>query len=339
MFRVSATDVWLRERYGNGRAYFPNDDGIFDFREENAEFMHLEVEGTPEARPSSSTVTPTPRPLTLSATATGPSTPRSYPGFSSVVSQTGSRRGNSSFSLELVQGRITDFSKSQPNVQKLGQTFVEMAEATANVLHVTAAAEWEFGEDHVVVTANGMEVKDCAGTQGLKFWNVNSQTYFTVPEEDLQAPARKRSRKSLAHMDTVDPLDFEELKTEMSRIHEKLDKVFSLTRDSPIPAGLRILHWHAKLPYHSTPATYHLVASASLGVSGVSMSGLRIWMVGYRRTVLVVEVHGVWQRRLGSMDWMTLSKDCKASLEKNYRLITFVLALLKATIYLNKRFL
>ena len=122
--------------------------------------------------------------------------------------------------------------------------FVEMTEATANILHVTAAVEREFGEDHVVVTADGLEVKDCAGTQGLKFWKVNSRKVFAVPEEDLQAPVRKRSRKSRAHMDTVDPLDFEdtleELKTEISRMHEKLDKVFSLTRDSPIAAGLRI---------------------------------------------------------------------------------------------------
>ena len=122
--------------------------------------MHLEVEGTPAARPSSSTITPTPRPLTLSATASGPSTPRNYPGFSLVVSQSGSRRVNGSFSLKLVQGWITDFSNSRPNFQKLGKTFVEMTEATANVLHVTAAAEREFGEDHIVVTADGLEVKD-----------------------------------------------------------------------------------------------------------------------------------------------------------------------------------
>ena len=73
---------------------------------------------------------------------------------------------------------------------------------------------------------------------------VNSRNFFAVLEEDLRAPVRKRSRKSRAHMD-ADPLDFEEtldeLKTEVARMHEKLDKVFSLTRDSPVPAGLRIL--------------------------------------------------------------------------------------------------
>ena len=38
-----------------------------------------------------------------------------HTGFSSVVSQSGSRRGNSSFGLKLVQGRITNFSNSRPN--------------------------------------------------------------------------------------------------------------------------------------------------------------------------------------------------------------------------------
>ena len=39
-----------------------------------------------------------------------------------------------------------------------------------------------------MVTTDGLEVKDCPGTQGLKFWKVNSRKFFAVPEEDLLAP-------------------------------------------------------------------------------------------------------------------------------------------------------
>jgi hypothetical protein len=52
-----------------------------------------------------------------------------------------------------------------------------------------------FGEDYVVVTADGLEVKDGPGTQGLKSWKVNSRKFFAVPEDDLLAPTRKRSRR------------------------------------------------------------------------------------------------------------------------------------------------
>ena len=83
-----------------------------------------------------------------------------------------------------------EFLNSWPNFRKLGQMYVEMK---GNVLHVTAAAQREFGEDYVVVTADGLEVKDCTGPQGTKFWKVNSRKLFSVPEDDLVAPVWKRS--------------------------------------------------------------------------------------------------------------------------------------------------
>lgn len=94
-----------------------------------------------------------------------------------------------------MQAHITEICNNRLNFQKLGQTFVEMSEAPANVLHVTAAAQRMFGEDYVVVTADGLEVKDGPGTQGLKSWKVNSRKFFAVPEDDLLAPTRKRSRR------------------------------------------------------------------------------------------------------------------------------------------------
>ena len=135
-----------------------------------------------------------------------------------------------------------------------------MTEATANVLHVTAAAQREFGEDYVVVTADGLKVKDCTGTKGLKFWKVNSRKFFAVPEDDLIAPVQKRRRRADTALDSLDFKDAMEglkndLRDEMSVLHGKLDKVFTLTQDSAIPAGLRILlHDALKCKIcHSTP--------------------------------------------------------------------------------------
>ena len=36
-----------------------------------------------------------------------------------------------------------------------------------NVLNVTAAAQREFGDNYMIVTVDGLEVKDSTGTQGI----------------------------------------------------------------------------------------------------------------------------------------------------------------------------
>ena len=59
-----------------------------------------------------------------------------------------------------------EFCNNRPKFKKLGQTFLELTETMANVLHITAAVQWEFGDVYVVVTADGLEVKDSSGTQG-----------------------------------------------------------------------------------------------------------------------------------------------------------------------------
>lgn len=126
-------------------AFFLSADGTFSFGQED-DLSHLEVEGTPVRAPSQSSSPPRhAQPLTLSATSSA-STPRSYPTFSSVVSQSGNRRGGSTrFSLKVVHACITEFSNNRPNFHRLRQTFIEMTESTANVLHNTAAAQREFG--------------------------------------------------------------------------------------------------------------------------------------------------------------------------------------------------
>ena len=108
--------------------------------------------------------------LTLSATMSTAiaSTPRAYPGFTSAISQTGGRRGVSgTFCLKVVRARITEFINNRPNYQKLGQIFIDITEATANIFHVTAAAQWQFGDNHVIVTADGLEVKLSTGMQRI----------------------------------------------------------------------------------------------------------------------------------------------------------------------------
>ena len=38
----------------------------------------------------------------------------------------------------------------------------------------------------------------------MKFWKVNSRKFYAVPDEDLLAPVRKKSRKSLSPVKDYD---------------------------------------------------------------------------------------------------------------------------------------
>ena len=58
------------------------------------------------------------------------------------------------------------FDGGKPQFERVGQVFVNITEATANLMHVLTAVREDFGEDYVVVTAEGLEVKDSSGTQG-----------------------------------------------------------------------------------------------------------------------------------------------------------------------------
>ena len=123
-------------------------------------FSSIEVEGTPV-----SAVQPA---VTLSATPqhSSPSTSTNS-GFQSVVHQT--RQGNvGGFSLKVVQAHITHMNaRGCPNFQMQGQTFIEVCEKTANVMYILMQVQRVFGSKYVVVTADGLEVKDSSGTQGM----------------------------------------------------------------------------------------------------------------------------------------------------------------------------
>ena len=49
----------------------------------------------------------------------------------------------------------------------MGQMFIEVCERTANVAYILTQIQREFGLDYTVVTADGLEVKDSSGTQGM----------------------------------------------------------------------------------------------------------------------------------------------------------------------------
>ena len=70
--------------------------------------------------------------------------------------------------MKVVQARISGISgKGRPNFEMMGQMFIEVCERTSNVAYILTQIQREFGQDYVVVTADGLEVKDSSGTQGM----------------------------------------------------------------------------------------------------------------------------------------------------------------------------
>ena len=83
-------------------------------------------------------------------------------------------------------------------------------------------------------------------TTGMKFWKVNSRKFYAVPDEDLLAPVRKKSRRSVSSIEDHDDHQscncadvLNDFSDEMALLHKKIDRVFELTKNTPVPLGLR----------------------------------------------------------------------------------------------------
>ena len=68
--------------------------------------------------------------------------------------------------MKVVQARLSFGVTGRPTFEKLGQVYVEIGEGTANVSYILSVARTEFGENHTLVTNDGLELHDSAGTQG-----------------------------------------------------------------------------------------------------------------------------------------------------------------------------
>ncbi len=138
MFGVQPSSLWLS---ADNRAYFSNADGTLNLGGVMP-FTTFAVQGSPASVESQQLSTPTLQtPTTLSATAAPTSGNRSpWSGFTSVVSTNPSRARAPGYPLKVVQARILRFEGGKPIFERIGQTFVNISEATANLTHVLTAA-------------------------------------------------------------------------------------------------------------------------------------------------------------------------------------------------------
>lgn len=186
MFQLDPSSLWLKEKFGSN-AFFPNANGEFDFTSVDARSCPvIEVIGrSMDSRPQPAAFRP---PATLSSTAPAcSSSSQSYHGFTSVVAQGRGRRSNdSSFTIKVVQARIRSITGGKPDFRKLGQAYIVATERQASVDFVLREAQSTFGDGYVLVTSDGLEIRDSPGTRGqllilaIRKYNIKPNHYYII---------------------------------------------------------------------------------------------------------------------------------------------------------------
>lgn len=68
--------------------------------------------------------------------------------------------------MRVIQADLSFDDSKKPTFTKIGQVFIDVTEATANVAYVTSVIHQTFGSNYVLVTGDGLKINDSAGTQG-----------------------------------------------------------------------------------------------------------------------------------------------------------------------------
>ena len=161
IFGVSPDGVWLREEF-SGRAHFPDDEGNFSVSAVGI-CSHLIVEGPAFATHAQSptiTVPCTPGPSsTMPQRTAGSQVP---PFFRSVV-----RAKSSTINLKVVLAKMTTTESGKCSFNAESQMFIELTESTANVNHIVSAVRYQWGQDVILVSSDGLEFENSQGSQGI----------------------------------------------------------------------------------------------------------------------------------------------------------------------------
>lgn len=181
--------IWLRCDISH-RAFWPSDAGDFNLSS-LPDYSQAIVEGPQTApaidsapgSPATSAVT---GPVTLSGV--GPSTGRllsqggaqQWPGFQSVAPTASAAKKKGSHTLKVFIARMTGGidGGGKPHFEKHDQIFISITEITACQPHILAAVREHAGDNYIIVTGDGLEVKDSSGTEGMYYKLLIKQSFI-----------------------------------------------------------------------------------------------------------------------------------------------------------------
>lgn len=159
---MDVTSVWLKEEFGP-KAFFPDPvTGTFQFSSDvGRSILSFVVNGS-----------------NRQAQGPPPNTPHSNPArhhyVSPVIAGSGfsrpifpnSAKSKTSVNIKVVQANVTKTPGGKFEFHKLGQTFIDVNESSANVFYITGVVEKKWGGEYVLVTSDGLKIEDSSGTQG-----------------------------------------------------------------------------------------------------------------------------------------------------------------------------
>ena len=142
-------------------------DSIGNFNLPYAELTYstvLCVEGAENSSNASSSNASSSNSMTTLSSVPGRQSSSSTP-FQSIIPV---RKYNSSarYSLKVVKATISGKAGTKLIFNNLQQIYVELTDKSASVLTIKTAVQEEWGDEYTLVTSDGLEVKDSAGTTG-----------------------------------------------------------------------------------------------------------------------------------------------------------------------------
>ena len=96
------------------------------------------------------------------------SSPRQWSGFKSVIHPStppSAKKIKGTHTLKVIVARMR-YINAKPEFERVDQIFIPIVEATATLPHILSEVKQNAGEDYVIVTWDGLEVKESSGTEG-----------------------------------------------------------------------------------------------------------------------------------------------------------------------------
>ena len=158
-FSVNPSTVWLREEIGH-RAFFPEENGTFAEMEDMVDEVYsLIVEGTDSTKESCS---PEPKPSGLIPCAATKETNSNNQQYSTGIS----KRGPIAVSVKIMLANMRLGPQNKPEFTPIDVAYCEVTEDTANAPYISSFIKQQFGDNYVLTSNDGLEIKDFSGTRG-----------------------------------------------------------------------------------------------------------------------------------------------------------------------------
>ena len=146
--------MWMREEYGS-HIFFPDATNTRSELPVSVDYLIIEGTAAVQGPPSSVQV--------VTPVTTGSST-RPFVSSNQKKSQT--------FNVKIVQASLKWLPNGKPEFKQIGQLFIDITEATANIEYVQSVIQNKWGPYYILVTVDGLQLNDSPGTKGIVFCQI-----------------------------------------------------------------------------------------------------------------------------------------------------------------------